>query len=186
MPSRASSSSRLVCARSRAITSNTFTHWRARTHTGTHTHAHAHTRTRACTHAHTRPCAHDMAVNTCRGIDVLNSKPCSRVATSSSLCGSYISIYLPIYTYICISIYVCLHTHTYVYIYAPGCYIFFSVWILYPILWLLGEKGVKLISNQLDHIIMAFLVRCVFCTLVRICMHARVYGMHAHTRARMY
>ena len=185
MPSRASSSSRLVCARSRAITSNTFTHWRARTHTGTHTHAHAHTRTRACTHAHTRPCAHDMAVNTCRGIDVLNSKPCSRVL-HLHLCVDliYLSIYLSIH--ISVYLYTYVYTHTYVYIYAPGCYIFFSVWILYPILWLLGEKGVKLISNQLDHVIMAFLVRCVFCTLVRICMHARVYGMHAHTRARMY
>merc|ERR1719199_160298 len=38
-----------------------------------------------------------------------------------------------------------------------GCYIFFSIWILYPILWFLGDKGVGLISNTLDHVIMAFL-----------------------------
>jgi hypothetical protein len=34
-----------------------------------------------------------------------------------------------------------------------GCYIFFSVWLLYPMFWLLGDDGVGLVSRELDQIV---------------------------------
>ena len=36
-----------------------------------------------------------------------------------------------------------------------GCYIFFGIWVLYPIFWLLGKDAAKLISPELDAILTA-------------------------------
>ncbi len=38
-----------------------------------------------------------------------------------------------------------------------GCYIFFAIWVLYPILWVLSDKAAGLISQDLDHVITAVL-----------------------------
>ena len=36
-----------------------------------------------------------------------------------------------------------------------GCYIFFLIWVLYPIFWLLGKNGAGIMSEELDHVISA-------------------------------
>lgn len=36
-----------------------------------------------------------------------------------------------------------------------GCYIFFLIWVLYPIFWLLGKNGAQIMSDELDHVISA-------------------------------
>jgi len=36
-----------------------------------------------------------------------------------------------------------------------GCYIFFFIWVLYPIFWLLGKNGAQIMSDELDHVISA-------------------------------
>ena len=38
-----------------------------------------------------------------------------------------------------------------------GCYIFFAIWILYPIFWVLSDKATGLVSKDLDHVITAVL-----------------------------
>ena len=38
-----------------------------------------------------------------------------------------------------------------------GCYIFFTVWLLYPVLWVLGKDALNVVSQELDHIFTAIL-----------------------------
>ena len=36
-----------------------------------------------------------------------------------------------------------------------GCYIFFSVWWLYPVLWVLGPHATKVVSVDLEHVLLS-------------------------------
>ena len=39
-----------------------------------------------------------------------------------------------------------------------GCYIFFGIWLVYPVLWVLGKDATQIVNPELDHVFTAILV----------------------------